>query len=57
MMHHNIKFGNKMFVDLEDIIWTYIDILTLCCDFDLDRSKPIFPQSTLAYGAAPPHQV
>ena len=27
MIHHNTKFGNKMFVGLEDIIWTNIDIL------------------------------
>ena len=26
MMHHNIKFGNKTHGDLEDIIWTNIDI-------------------------------
>ena len=25
---YNTKFGNKMFVGLEDIIWTNIDILT-----------------------------
>ena len=30
MMHHNTKFGNKMFVCLEDIIWTNTDILTFC---------------------------
>ena len=28
MMHHITKFGNKMIVGLEDIIWTNIDILT-----------------------------
>ena len=27
-MHHNTKFGHKMFGSLEDIIWTNIDILT-----------------------------
>ena len=26
MMHHNTKFGNKMFGTLGDIIWTNIDI-------------------------------
>ena len=28
MMNHNTKFDNKMFVSLEDFIWTNIDILT-----------------------------
>ena len=36
MMNQKTKFGNKMFVGLEDIIWTNIDILTLCCDRDLE---------------------
>ena len=26
MMHHNVKFGNKMFGGFEDIIWTNTDI-------------------------------
>ena len=52
MMHHNTKFGNQIFGGLEDIIWTNIDILTLCCDLDLDCSNPIFSQNTLAYDAA-----
>ena len=41
MMHHNTKFGDKMFVGLEDIICTNTDILILC-DLDLDCSNPIF---------------
>ena len=40
MMHHNTKFGNKMFGGLEDTIWTNINILTLCCDFDRECSNP-----------------
>ena len=36
MMHQNTKFGNKMFFGLKDIIWTSTDVLTLCCDLDLD---------------------
>ena len=56
MMYHNPKFGNKMFVGLEDI-WTNIDILTLYCDLDLDCGNPIFSQNTLAYDAASAHQV
>ena len=42
MMHHNAKFGNKMFGALEDFIWINIDNLTLRCDLDLDRSNPFF---------------
>ena len=50
MMHHNAKFGNQMFGGLEDIIWTNIDILALCCNLDLKYSDPFFsPQDTLAY--------
>ena len=47
MMHHNTKFGNKMLVSLEDIICTNSDILTLCCDLDLECSNPIFFHRTL----------
>ena len=46
-MHHNTEFGNKMFGGLENIIWIYIDILTLCCD--LEGNNPLFPQDALAY--------
>ena len=42
MMHHNAKFGNKMFGGSEYIIWTNINILTLCCDLDCGSSNPIF---------------
>ena len=49
VMHHNIKFGNKIYSSLENIIWTNTDILTLCCDLDLECSNPIFSQDTLAY--------
>ena len=48
-MHHNTKFGNKMLGGLEDIIWTNINILTLCCDPDPECSNPIFSQDTLAH--------
>ena len=44
---HNTKFGNKMFNGLEDIIWTNIDILTLHCDLDLERSNLFFFHKTL----------
>ena len=30
---------------------TFTDILNLCCDLDLERSNPIFPQDTQAYDA------
>ena len=47
MMHHNTKFGNKMFGGLEVIIWTNINILTLHCDPDPERSNPFFVHKTL----------
>ena len=50
MMPHNTKFGNKMFGGSEAIIWTNIDILTLCCDREC--SNPLFSQDTLAYDDA-----
>ena len=52
MMHHNTEFGSKMWGDLENIIWINIDIFTLRCDLDLERSNSVFPQDTLAYDAA-----
>ena len=42
MIHHNTKFGNKMLGDLENIIWTNTEILTLHCDLDLECSYPVF---------------
>ena len=32
ILHLNTKFVNKMFVNIEDVIWTNTDILTLCGD-------------------------
>ena len=49
MMHHNTKFGNKMFGGLKYIIWTNIASLTLHCDPDLEYSNPFFSQDALAY--------
>ena len=57
MMHHNTKFGTKMFLSLEDIIWTNTDILTLYCDLDLKNSKPSFLHDTLAHNDASQYQV
>ena len=57
IMHHNTKFGNKMFLSLEDIILTNTDILSLCCDLDLENNKPIFLHDTLAHDAASPYQI
>ena len=57
MMHHDTKFGNKMFNSLEDIIWINTDILTLCCDPDLENSKPNFPHDILAHDDASQYQV
>ena len=47
MVHHNTKFGNKMFGGLEDIIWTNINILTLRCDLEPECSNPFFFHRTL----------
>ena len=41
-MHHNTKSGRKMFGGLEDIMWTNINIFTLCCDLDPECSNPFF---------------
>ena len=57
MMHHNTKFGNKMFSGLEDIIWININILTVHCDLDLDAVIQFFSQGTLAYDDVSSDQV
>ena len=44
MMHYNIKFGNNMFVGLEDIIWTNIDILTFAVTLTLIAVIHIFTE-------------
>ena len=44
MMHHNTKFGNKMFVGLEDIIWTNIDILAFAVTLTLTAVIQIFTE-------------
>ena len=43
MRHHNTKFGNKMFCNLEDFSWTNIDIFTPSCDLDLECSSLMVP--------------
>ena len=58
MMHHNTKFGNKMFGNLEAIIWTNIEILTICCDLDVEHNNPFFfSEDTLAYDDVSSDQV
>ena len=42
MMHHNTKFGNKMLGGLEDVIWTNINILTLCVTLTLNAVIQFF---------------
>ena len=42
MMHHNTKFGNKMFCNLEDIIWIHTDILTLVVTLTLNAVIHLF---------------
>ena len=49
MMHHNIKFGNKTFRSLKDLIWTNVNILTLHCDLDLECSHPFFSRVLLFF--------
>ena len=53
MLHHHIKFGNKVFCGSEDIIQTnnktLTDNLTLHCD--LDSNPFFFSQDTPAYDA------
>ena len=45
--HHLTKYGNKIFGSLEDIK-TFIDILNLHCDLDIECSNPtFFSQKTL----------
>ena len=56
-MHHNIKFGNKMFGGLEAMVWANIDIWTLYCDLDLERSNTVISQDTLAYDEVSSDQV
>ena len=55
-LHDHTMFGNKMFCSSEDIR-TFVNILNLRCDLDLDRSNHIFPQDTPAYDAVLPNQV
>ena len=59
MLHHNTKFGNKMFCGSKDILsgQTFIDILNLCCDLDLEHSDPVISKGTLAYDAVLANQV
>ena len=58
MLHHNTRFGNKMFGGLENT-WTSINILTLCCDLDPECSNPFFffSQDVLAYNDVSSDQV
>ena len=49
MMHQNTTFGNKILGGLEDIIWTNINILTLCCDLDPECSNNYFHRTLASY--------
>ena len=46
-----------LFGDLEDIIWTNMNILTLCYDRDPECSNQFFSQDTLAYNVKSSDQV
>ena len=37
--HHKTKHGHKLFRNLEDIIWTFTDVLNLRCDIDFECSS------------------
>ena len=58
MLHNHTRFGDKCSV-VQKILsgQTFTNILNLCCDLDLERSNPIFPQDTPAYDAVLPSQV
>ena len=55
-MHHNTKFGNKMFGGLEDIIWTNINIQTFTVTMTMNAVIQFFSQDTLAYVMMTYHQ-
>ena len=61
MLHDHTKFGYKMLYGSEDIIWTFTNILNLCCDLDLDLecSNPVlfFLQDTPASDGVLSNQV
>ena len=43
ILHYNTKFGIKMICGSKHIIQTtFTKILKLCCDLDLNHSKPIW---------------
>ena len=43
MMHQHTKSGSKRFSISEDIIWAVTDILTFCCDLDLEHDIQTSP--------------
>ena len=51
MLDNHTKFGDKIFCDSEDIIKTFTDILTFCCDLDIEHTNPVFPEEIPAYDA------
>ena len=46
-----------MFYGSEHIILTFTNSLNLCCDLDLERSNPTFPEDIRAYDAVLSNQV
>ena len=58
MLHHHTKLGNN-------VVWvqkitsgkTFMAILNLCFDLDLDRSNPFFAQDTSVYDVVLSHKV
>ena len=50
IMYHQAKFCIKRISSLEDIVDTVIfGHKSLCCDFDLEKSKKIFLRDTPAH--------
>ena len=57
-MYHPIKFGCKKISSSADMVETVIfDQMSHHCDPELEDSKPIFLQDTLAHDVALPYQV
>ena len=58
MMHHNIKCGCKKISSSVNVVEKVIfDYVSPHCDLELEDSKPIFLQDTLAHGDPSSYQV
>ena len=58
MIYHQIKFACQEINSSEDIVESYFDHMSPCCDLDLEDSKQLFsPHDTLGHDDTPPYQV